>query len=86
MSYKWSWDRAGRVVKTITANKAVISLIVANVLTILVGLGFFRSSDSQIQNMSVELVGTILATVNAIALLIGGILEARREPKESNTN
>ena len=86
MSYKWSWDRAGRVVKTITANKAVISLIVANVLTILVGLGFFRFSDSQIQNMSVELVGTILATVNATALVIGGILEARREPKETNTN
>lgn len=86
MNYKWSWERAGRVVRAITANKAVITLVVANVMTILVSLGVFRFTSADIQNVSVELVGTILATVNAVALLIGGILEARRESKESNTD
>lgn len=86
MDYKWSWERAGRVVKAITANKAVITLVVANVMTILVSLGVFRFTSADIQNVSVELVGTILATVNAIALVIGAVLEARRESKESDTN
>lgn len=86
MNYKWNWERAGRVVKAITANKAVITLVVANVMTILVSLGIFRFTSADIQNVSVELVGTILATVNAIALVIGAVLEARRESKESDTN
>lgn len=86
MNYKWSWERAGRVVKAITANKAVITLVVANVMTILVSLGVFRFTSADIQNVSVELVGTVLATVNAIALVIGAVLEARRESKESDTN
>ena len=86
MNYKWSWERAGRVVKAITANKAVITLVVANVMTILVSLGVFRFTSADIQNVSVELVGTVLATVNAIAIVIGAVLEARRESKESDTN
>ena len=86
MNYKWSWERAGRVVKAITANKATITLVVANVMTILVSLGVFRFTSADIQNVSVELVGTVLATVNAIALVIGAVLEARRESKESDTN
>lgn len=86
MNYKWSWERAGRVVKAITANKAIITLVVANVMTILVSLGVFRFTSADIQNVSVELVGTVLATVNAIALVIGAVLEARRESKESDTN
>ena len=86
MNYKWSWERAGRVVKAITANKAIITLVVANVMTILVSLGVFRFTSADIQNVSVELVGTVLATVNAIALVIGAVLEARRESKKSDTN
>lgn len=81
---KFSWERAGRVVRAIVQNKAVITLIVANVLTILVSLGLVSFTATDIQTISVEVVGTVLVTVNAVALLIGSILEANREPKASD--
>ena len=81
---KFSWERAGRVVRAIVQNKAVITVIVANVLTILVSLGLVSFTATDIQTISVEVVGTVLVTVNAVALLIGSILEANREPKASD--
>lgn len=86
MEYKWSWERAGRVVKALTENRLVLTLIVANVLTLLVSFGVFRFGEANIEDISAGVVSSVLTTVNAIAVVIGAILEARREPKETNTN
>lgn len=86
MEYKWSWERAGRVVKALTENRLVLTLIVANVLTLLVSFGVLRFGEANIEDISAGVVSSVLTTVNAIAVVIGAILEARREPKKTNTN
>ena len=86
MKYKWSWERAGRVVKAISDNRIAITVIISNSMLLLVSLGLFTFTDATIEKVSVELVSSALLVVNTIAFLIGKILEARREPKETNTN
>jgi len=86
MEYKWSWERAGRVVKTISDNRMAITVIISNVMLLLVSVGLFTFTNATIEKVSVELVSSALLIVNTIAFLIGKILEARRERKETNTN
>lgn len=86
MEYKWSWERAGRVVKAISDNRIAFTVIISNGMLLLVSLGLFTFTDATIEKVSVELVSSTLLVVNTIAFLIGKILEARREPKETNTN
>ncbi len=85
MSYKWSWERAGRVVKTISENRMVITVIISNIMLLLASLGLLTFTDATVEKISVELVSTALIVVNSIAFLIGKILEARRESKEGDT-
>jgi hypothetical protein len=82
--YKWSWKRAGRVVKAISENRMLITLVIANVLTLLISAGWLNYTEADVENISVAAVSTVLLIVNSIAALIGKILEARREP-ESET-
>lgn len=84
--YKWSWKRAGRVVKTISENRTVLTIIIANSMLLITSLGLFNFTEADVQKVSVEMLTTALLVVNSIAFFIGRILEARRETDDTTEN